>query len=375
MAIAITTISIIISIHLSLWRIIRLSLQLGLLLFSLASAYATESVTLVWDQNPEPDIAGYRVYYGTSSNTYTNQIDVGNAITTTVANLETGSTYFFAVTAYNLAGAESLPSHEIMFPAPQKRLSNVSTRALVQTGDRVAIGGFIITGGGKSVIVRALGPSLTALGVPGALADPVLDLYDSTGTLIASNDNWRSSQQAEIQQTGLAPTNDSESAMIQSLPEGSYTAILRGANNTTGVALVEVFDLEPQGSSRIANISTRADVEIGANIMIAGFIISGAQPSKVLLRVIGPSLSQYGVSGALPDPTLELHDPNGSLIFQNDNWRTDQEQQILDSNLAPSDDKESAIIATLQPGGYTAIVRGKNNSTGVALVELYSLDQ
>lgn len=358
------------------WRVIRFSLQLvGLLLFSLASAGATESVTLVWDQNPEPDIAGYRVYYGSSSNTYTNQIDVGNAITTTVANLETGSTYFFAVTAYNLAGAESLPSHEIMFPAPPKRLSNVSTRALVQTGDKVAIGGFIIKDGEKRVILRALGPSLTALGVTGALADPVLDLYDSTGTLIASNDNWRSSQQTEIQQTGLAPTNDNESALIRSLPQGAYTAILRGANNTTGITLVEVFDLEPQGSSRITNLSTRADVEIDDNVMISGFIIGGNQPSKVLIRAIGPSLIQYGVSGVLLDPTIELHDQNGSLIFQNDDWRTDQEQQILDSNLAPSDDKESAIIATLQPASYTAIVRGKNNSTGVALVELYSLDQ
>jgi hypothetical protein len=287
----------------------------------------------------------------------------------------TGNTYFFAVTAYDLAGVESAPSHEIMFPAPQKRLSNVSTRALVQSGEGVAIGGFIIKGGEKSVMVRALGPSLTVLGVTSALANPVLDLYDSTGTLIASNENWRSSQQAEIQQSGLAPTNDGEPAMIQSLPEGSYTAVLRGANNTTGIALVEVFDLEPQGSSSIANISTRADVEIDDNVMIAGFIIGGDQPSQVLVRAIGPSLTQYGVSGALPDPTLELHDQNGSLIFQNDNWRTDQEQQILDSTLAPSDDKESAIIATLQPGGYTAVVRGQNNSTGLALIEVYSFDQ
>jgi hypothetical protein len=348
-----------------------------------AHGYGLDSVTLAWDPNSEPDIAGYRVYYGFSSQNYVYKIDVGTATATTIGNLGPGTQYFFAVTAYNLAGEESLPSNEVVFspsnpvapPPLQKSLSNVSTRALVQSSDRVTIGGFIIKGGTKRILVRALGPSLTPLGVPGALANPVLDLHDGAGTLIASNANWRSSQEAEIQQSGLAPPSDNEPAIIWSLPEGNYTAVLRGASDTAGIALVEIFDLDPPGGATIVNLSTRADVETSDNVVIGGFIIGGDQPTKVMIRAIGPSLTQYGVSAALLDPMLELHDCNGSLIGQNDNWRSDQQQQIIASGLAPSDDRESAIIATLQPSGYTAIVRGTNNTTGVALVEVYALEQ
>lgn len=344
-------------------------------LWAIPARAAAVNLTLAWDPVPEPNIAGYQVFYGTASKTYTQQIDAGNSTTVTIANLDDTGTYFFAVVAYNLAGAQSEPSNEIMYPTPQQHLANVSTRAFVQQGDNVAIGGFIIRGGNKSIQVRGLGPSLTSSGVPGALADPVLDLYDSTGALIASNDNWRSLQGLEIEQSGLVPTNGNESAIIKSLPEGAYTVVLRGANGTTGVALVEVFELNNQESSKIVNISTRAYVETGDTVMIGGLIIGGTEPTRVMIRAIGPSLSQYGVSGALADPMLELRDQNGSLIFQNDNWRTDQEQQILSSGIAPSDNRESAIIATLPAGSYTVIVRGAASSTGVALVEIYNLDQ
>lgn len=351
----------------------RLMQSLAVLACCVSAARAAESVTVAWDPNPEADITGYRVLYGTASKSYTQEIDVGNLATATIAGLDDTSTYFFAVVSYNANGTESAPSDEVVSPTPQQHLSNVSTRAFAQQGDRVVIGGFIIKGGGKRILIRGLGPSLTALGVPGALADPVLDMYDGTGALIASNTKWRSSSEIEIQQSGLAPSNDNESAIITSLPEGAYTVVLQGANGTTGAALMEIFELNPQESSKIVNLSTRAYVETGDNVMIGGFIIGGNQPTSVIIRAIGPSLLQYGISDALLDPMLELHDNNGSLIFQNDNWRTDQAQQILASGLAPSDDRESAIIATLPAGSYTVIVRGAAGSAGSALVEVYSV--
>ena len=235
------------------------------------------------------------------------------------------------------------------------------------------IGGFIIAGdSGKSVVLRGLGPSLTAAGVRRVLPDPVLELYDSTGVLLEQNDNWTSLPPGTVP-AGLEPGDPAEAAIVTTLPPGSYTAILRGADNSTGNALGELYDLDP-GNSRVRNISTRGQVGIGDDILIGGFIVGGTSPSKVMMRAIGPSLAEAGITGALPDPILELHDSHGSLLFQNDNWRDTQEQQIIDTAVAPTDDQESAIVATLQPGAYTAIVRGANNGTGVALVEVYALD-
>ncbi len=280
-------------------------------------------------------------------------------------------------------------------PTPIPQLTNISTRALVETGENVVIGGFIVQGDeAKRVIIRALGPELTQHGVAGALHNPYLELYNGTGALIASNDNWVSTiiggiitqnQVRDIMNSGYAPSNGLESAIIADLPPGNYTAIVRGVNDTTGVGLVEVYDLNFGGSfSRLLNISSRSVVLDGDNVMIGGFIVQGSGPKRVIVRAIGPELTRYGVQNALPDPKLELHDGSGALIASNDNWQTtviggiitkDQVMDIQGSGHAPTQPSESAIIADLPPGRYTAIVRGKNISVGVALVEVYDLDQ
>jgi CSLREA domain-containing protein len=248
-------------------------------------------------------------------------------------------------------------------------LANISTRLGVGTGNNVLIGGFIVTGTeAKKVLVRAIGPSLP---LEGTLANPTLELYDSAGLLLA-NDNWKMTQQAEIQATDLAPGSDLESAVIATLPANSsaYTAIVRGVNNTTGVGLVEVYDLDRTVDSKLANISTRGLVQTGDNVMIGGLIVAGSDPQTVIIRAIGPSLP---LAGTLADPILELHDSNGVTLVSNDNWRSDQEAEILATNLAPSEDLESAIVRTLTPAAYTAIVRANSGAEGVALIEAYAL--
>jgi Fibronectin type III domain len=515
-----------------------------------AATAQSVTINLLWNANPEPDVAGYRLHYGTATGTYTEEIDVGNSTTVAVSNLPGQSAYFFALTAYNTAGFESLYSSEVAyavpmptptptpnptpppgptptpaptgtpspsstpvptpvptatpgqtpaptptttpaptvpppiavspatvnftavaggaFPAPQSiqittsngatwtsldnspwfdaaptsgasgasttltphteglvagtysqsiafsaaglpsnvvvvnltvtasptpaptltpaptptptpspanptGLANVSTRLFVQSSDNVMIGGFVVAGDvPKKIILRAIGPSLAAFGLSGAMADPTLRLYDSTGAVVASNDNWRSDQSQLIEDTGLAPADDREAALIATLAPGSYTTAVHDQSNNPGVALFEFYDLD-RASSQLVNLSTRGKVETQDRVMIGGFIIGGDQPTQIILRVIGPSLTPLGIPDALVDPTLELHNGDGSLILQNDNWRSDQEQQILNSALAPSDDRESAIIATLTPGAYSAIVRGAGNSTGTALFEIYKL--
>jgi uncharacterized protein (DUF1800 family) len=253
---------------------------------------------------------------------------------------------------------------------------NISTRMVVETGDNVLIAGFIVYGTGqKTLAVRAIGPSLP---VPGALSDPILELHDATGALVSTNDNWRSSQQDALIGAGMAPKNDLDSALIATLDPGSYTVIVRGVNNATGVALVEVYDLDPGTStSRLGNIATRGHVLTGENVMIGGFIIRGDVPKRMIVRAKGPSLSLGGVPlvGRLQDPMLELHDGNGVLISQNDNWRTSQQTEIQASTLEPVDDREPAIISNLAPGNYTAVVQGTGASSGIALIEMYDLDQ
>jgi hypothetical protein len=234
------------------------------------------------------------------------------------------------------------------------------------------VGGFILSGTEpKNVLLRSLGPSLGAAGVAGALADPVLELYDSTGTMVSRNNDWSTGGQTFPD--GFAPSRPTESAMIATLSPGSYTAVLRGNSTGVGVALFELYDLNPD-ASRVSNISTRGEVGTGDNVMIGGFIIGGLESTKVIVRAIGPSMTAAGVAGALTDPILELHNADGSLLFQNDNWRDAQEAQIVASTVPPTDDRESAIVATLAPGNYTAIVRGADNSTGVALIEVYNLE-
>jgi acyl CoA:acetate/3-ketoacid CoA transferase alpha subunit len=280
-------------------------------------------------------------------------------------------------------------------PTPAPQLTNISTRAFVETGDNVVIGGFIVQGSSaKRVIIRAIGPELTQHGVPNALGNPTLELHDSMGALIASNNNWGTTiiggiitqnQVRDIMNSGYAPSDGLESAIIADLLPGNYTAIVRGVNSTTGVGLVEVYDLNPgTAPSSLRNISSRSVVLDGDNVMIGGFIVQGSGPKRVIVRAIGPDLTRYGVQNVLTDPTLELHNAAGALIASNDNWQTtviggiitrDQVMDIQGSGHAPTQPSESAIIATLRPGKYTAIVRGKSIIVGVALVEVYDLDE
>lgn len=262
---------------------------------------------------------------------------------------------------------------EDLFEA-KDRLLNISTRIRVQTGDNVLIGGFIIAGRDpKKVIIRGIGPSLSS-SIAGALADPTLELFQGS-TLLATNDNWRTDQEAEIQASGIPPTNDLESAIVRTLAPGAYTAVLHGNGNTTGIGLVEAYDIERPARSRLANISTRGFVESGDNVMIGGLIVSSATGASAtaVVRAIGPSLGNFGIEGALQDTTLDLVNSNGTVIRSNNDWRESQETEIIATGLQPSDDRESTLIETLLPGSYTAIVRGAGNTEGVGLVEAYHL--
>jgi hypothetical protein len=263
----------------------------------------------------------------------------------------------------------------LLLLSPSKLL-NISTRLNVGKDDNVLIGGFIISGTGtKQVLVRGLGPTLTDFGVPGAVVDPTLELHQSDAqgrdVLLATNDNWKQTQQAAIQTTGKAPPKDAEAAILRTLAPGKYTAILRGKNNTTGVGLAEVYDISHDTASKLSNISSRGLVGTGGNVMIGSFI-AGAN-TKVIVRAFGPTLTQFGVQGALVDPVLALADSNGNIIASNDNWQSTQAAQIQAAGYAPPNAAEAAIIATPAAGNSTAIVSGKNGTTGVALVEVYQL--
>ncbi len=264
-------------------------------------------------------------------------------------------------------------------PPLAAQLQNISTRLNVQTGDNVGIGGFIITGNDpKRVIIRGIGPSLSADGQPlnGRLEDPVVELFDQNGVLITTNDNWKDSpQRADIEGSGLAPQDDRESAIAATLTPGLYTAVMSGKDNTTGVGLVEAYDRDQTGAGKLANISTRGFVQTGDNVLIGGFI-AGRQtgPTNVVVRAIGPSLTSRGVPQAMQDPTIELFNQNGDAINQNDDFATSpQRSEIQSRGLAPEDERESALLQNVTPGNYTAIVRGKADTTGVGLVEVYNV--
>jgi DNA-binding beta-propeller fold protein YncE len=256
-------------------------------------------------------------------------------------------------------------------PAPADLFGNISTRAQVGAGDNALIGGFIIAGTHpKTVIVRGLGPSLP---VAGALADPVIEVHGASGELIATNDNWKeAATKQQIIDSGLAPSSELESALWGTINPGAYTVVLRGKDNGTGIGLFEVYDLDLALPQKLANISTRGHVDSGDNVMIAGVIVMGSKPVQAVLRAIGPSLASAGVSNPLQDPVLELRDTNGGLITSNDDWQ-EHEAEVNGTSLAPTDPRESAIVTQLYPANYTAIVRGKNGATGVALVEAYHL--
>ena len=239
------------------------------------------------------------------------------------------------------------------------------------------IAGIIITGNTpKRVVFRALGPSLKSnnVPVPGRLDDPVLELYDGDGVFLTSNDNWKDSPQRDaIEASGLAPADDKESAISRALDPGPYTAIVRGKNRTTGIALIEAYDTDLSGATLLANISTRGFVETDDNVLIGGFIAGNRNGNtRILIRARGPSLKNL-LPNALDDTFLELHDRNGATVATNDNWKDNQRTDIEATGIPPSHDLESAIVRTVIPDAYTAIVRGKNNTVGVGLVEIYNI--
>jgi uncharacterized repeat protein (TIGR03803 family) len=285
---------------------------------------------------------------------------------------------------HNLYGVTSVggsSNHGTIFRLnmePPRNLLNISTRLQVLTNDKVLIGGFIIIGNGpKKVIIRGIGPSLTGVGA--VLQNPTLELHLGPVT-VASNDDWKE-QQSAVEATTIPPTNDFESAIVTTLYPGAYTAILAGKNGGTGIGIVEVYDLSPEADSQLVNISTRGFVDTGSGVMIGGLIVDGGTgggSARVIVRVMGPSLSASGLQGALQDPELELHDASGAIIASNDNWKTrpdgsSQQGEVEATVVPPANDKESALVQTLAPGNYTAIVRGVNSTTGIAVVEVYTL--
>jgi phospholipase/lecithinase/hemolysin len=277
----------------------------------------------------------------------------------------TAGHYRLALTAFNT----------IVNPPPSySKAQNISSRMFVDTGERIAIAGFIVAGDvPKKVLIRGLGPSLSGSGVPNVLADPTLTLFDSSNTAQKTNDDWKNSPDAaEIMSSGLAPTNDKESAIIATLNPGQYTAQLAGKDNGTGNGIIEIYDVSSSSTATLANLSTRGYVGTNDDVLIAGVVIGNGDSPIMVFRALGPSLAGLGVTAPLLDPTLQLFDSNGTSIGFNNNWKIPQVQAVRAVNLAPSDDRESAIVnAFLSPGTYTAVVRGANNTTGVALIETY----
>ena len=285
--------------------------------------------------------------------------------------------------ADDIAGGQSIYGNgpAYLHGGSTPNLVNISTRAQINVGDNVLIGGFIIQGSQPiTVILRSIGHSLAAAGITNPISDPTIELHNSAGNIIASNDDWISSPDAQtIASYHLDPPNSIESAIIVTLNPGSYTAIVKGYQDSstpaaTGVGLFELYDLRLTNNVRAGNVSSRGQVLLNDQVMIGGFIIGGAQPKTVVVRALGPSLTSHGVNGALADPTLELHDGQGTLISSNDDWGDGPDAStIQNEGWAPPSPKESALQATLNPGNFTAIVRGVNNTTGIGLVEVYDL--
>lgn len=239
------------------------------------------------------------------------------------------------------------------------------------------IGGFIITGNdAKKVIIRAIGPSLQISGVTNAVADPVLELRGSDGELIRANDNWRETQQSEIESSTVPPADDLEAAIVATLAPGAYTAVVTGKNETVGVGLIEAYDLDGAADSQLANIATRGLVLTNLDVLIGGFILGGSEDTtRVVVRALGPSLRNAGIVNPLENPTLDLRDGNGEPILFNNNWADDPKQaaELIALGIQPQSELEAAMVRTVRPGNYTAIVAGNNGGIGVGLVEVYNV--
>ena len=328
------------------------------------------SVTLQGSVNAAPDrvtATQWRLYSGPGEVAFENATQP-----TTAASFSAPGTYTLMLSADD--GVHAVAYDAVVVNVTRRNsLANISTRVDVQSGEKVAIAGFIINGSAaKRIIVRAIGPSMDAIG-SAVLADPTLELYDSAGQLLFANDNWKDSQEQAVRDSTIPPSHDRESAIVMSLQPGSYTAVLRGRNDTSGVGLVEVYDLERSAASKLANISTRGAVGADGAAMIGGLILSDGDPARVLLRAIGPSLAAAGIQDPVHDPQIELFDRDGAKIAGNNNWKDSQQAQIESTGAAPTTDAEAAIVIELTPGAYTAVVRAVDSHSGVALVEAYNL--
>ena len=311
---------------------------------------------------------GWKVYSGPAGASFAN----GNQAATNVTITAPG-TYTFMLSADD--GVHAIAYDAVVVRVTgHNALANLSTRVQVGTANDVAIAGFIVTGNSsKQVVVRGLGPSLANAGVSAPLGDPMLELYDSAGQLLTTNNDWQQTQAQALRDAKLAPTNDLDSAILATLSPGAYTAIVRGNSSATGIALVEVYDLQPSAGSKLANLSTRGLVGAAQNVMIGGTIVTGPDSARVVCRAIGPSLAAAGIANPIGDPQLDVFDSNGGKVASNNNWKDSQQAAITAAGLAPSSDSEAALIVDLAPGNYTAVVSGVNGATGVGLVEAYHL--
>jgi uncharacterized delta-60 repeat protein len=344
--------------------------------------------TIAWTRSgSSPQFARVAFEYSTDNVNYTplgNGTAAGSGWIRTSLNLATGLNIYIRGRGYNRTGfvngsasiTESV--RNVFLPTDAAQALNLSTRLRVLTGDNVGIGGFIITGSApKHVLLRAIGPSLGAFGVPTPLADPVLELHGPGAFVTAINNNWRDTQEAAIQASGLPPADNLESAIDATLAPGPYTAVVRGNGDTSGGALIEAYDLNPSAGSKLANISTRAFVSTGDDIVIAGVILgNGGGAGRIVVRGIGPSLTAFGVPNALANPILELRNSSGTVVSSNNDWQDDPAQvtELIATGLAPSNNLEPALVATLAPGRYTGLLAGQTNGTGVGLVEVYDVN-
>lgn len=323
-----------------------------------------------------PTAAGTYRFVATYSGDFNNKSFVGTCNDANESVVVTAPTPTPTATATATATPTSTPTATPTATPPAQAL-NLSTRLSVGTGDRVAIGGFIITGQvAKSVVLRGLGPSLSRFGLSGVLLDPMLELRGSNGSLIFQNDNWRDTQQNQIQGTPFQPTDDRESVIITSLQPASYTVTLTGKNGTTGIGAVEIYDNSQGPSAELANISTRGFVQTDDKVMIGGFILGAyTGGTRIAIRGRGPSLSSAGVTNVLADPTLEMRDANGATIVFNDDWQSDPVSagQLTANGLALSNPKESGLFRVMGPGQFTVILAGKNGGIGNGLIEIYNL--
>ena len=339
--------------------------------------FGSANVTMTLNGSPLAATVVSRTDNGYGDNTLVWELPVGHTVTK-------NTTYNVTISGVGSAGATSygyqvLPIDPAEAPPPSGsnpvRLGNISTRGKVLDGDNVMIGGFIIGGSApKTVLIRARGPSMIPAGVLGAMADPQVTLVNSAQAVIAANDNWGAALNAgAIAATGLAPTNALEASILATLDPGAYTSVVSGVAGGTGVGIVEVFEVD-RPDVPLYNISTRGRVLTGDDVMIGGFIIQGDAPQTVLIRARGPSMIPAGVTDALPNPQVTLVNSSQAVLASNDDWGSSVNAGAISlTGLAPTNALESAILITLNPGPYTAVVSGVGGATGVGIVEVFAL--